>query len=112
MFSAGLGAREVYDSAGRNFSLSREKFLVLGGIWLAFMEGEPTQKSYRHVAFEVAEADLASYEARLRPLGVEIVPPRPRVEGEGMFLYFHDYDNNLFELHAGTLEQRLARYSQ
>jgi hypothetical protein len=34
------------------------------------------------------------------------------VEGEGMSLYFYDYDNNLFELHTGTLEQRLARYAQ
>ena len=47
LFCEGLGAQEVYDSQGRNFSLSREKFVVLGGLWLAFMEGEPpAQRSY------------------------------------------------------------------
>jgi len=112
LLCAGLGAREVYDSDGRNFSLSREKFLLLGGVWLALMEGDPTERSYRHVAFEVNEAELPEYEARLRSLGAEIRPPRPRVEGEGMSLYFYDYDNNLFELHTGTLEQRLARYAK
>ena len=108
----GLGAREVYDSAGDNHSLSREKFFLLGDVWIAAMEGEPpTQRSYQHVAFSVSEADLARYQANLQALGVEIRPPRSRVEGEGQSLYFYDFDNHLFELHTGTLEQRLARYS-
>jgi catechol 2,3-dioxygenase-like lactoylglutathione lyase family enzyme len=112
LLCAGLGATEVYDSKGKDFSITREKFFLLGGVWLAFMEGEPAERSYRHVAFEADEADLPHYQARLRALGAEIKPPRPRVSGEGMSLYFYDYDNNLFELHAGTLEQRLARYAQ
>lgn len=109
----GLGAEEVYDSAGRNFSISREKFFVLGGVWLAAMEGTPpAERSYRHVAFKVHERELPHIEAKLRALGVEITPPRPRVEGEGLSLYFYDFDNNLFELHAGTLEERLERYAR
>lgn len=108
----GLGAEEVYDSKERNFSLTREKFFVLGGVWLAYMEGTPTERSYRHVAFEVEEAALPRYEDSLRKLGVEVKPPRPRVDGEGLSLYFYDDDNNLFELHTGTLVQRLARYAQ
>jgi fosfomycin resistance protein FosX len=108
----GLGAEEVYDSASKNFSLSREKFFVLGGVWLAAMEGQPTQRSYRHVAFRVDEAELPVFEARLRSLGVELRPPRPRVEGEGHSLYFYDFDDNLFELHSGTLDQRLERYAR
>lgn len=75
LFCEALGAQEVYDSQGRNFSLSREKFLLLGGVWLAFMEGEPTQRSYRHAAFAVGEADLPACEARLRALGAEVPPP-------------------------------------
>ena len=35
-----------------------------------------------------------------------------RVEGEGSSLYFHDWDNHLFELHTGTLETRLERYAK
>jgi len=107
----GLGAKEVYDSAGNNYSLSREKFFVLGGIWLAAMEGDPpAERSYQHVAFAVSESDLPAYRANLEALGVEIRPPRARVQGEGESLYFHDFDNHLFELHTGTLEQRLNRY--
>ena len=107
----GLGAREVYDSADNNYSLSHEKFFVLGGVWLAVMEGDPpAERSYQHVAFAVSEHDLPTYETNLRTLGVEIRLPRNRVDGEGQSLYFYDFDNHLFELHAGTLEQRLVRY--
>jgi len=42
----------------------------------------------------------------------EIRPPRSRVAGEGASLYLYDFDNHLFELHTGTLEQRLARYRE
>nr|WP_187355155.1 hypothetical protein [Paenibacillus tengchongensis] len=38
--------------------------------------------------------------------------PRLRIGGEGIPLYFYDYDNNLFELHTGTLEERLASYKE
>jgi len=107
----GLGAVEVYDSGDKVFSVSREKFFVLDGVWLAAMEGTPpVERSCSHVAFKVSEADLPEYEQRLRDLGVEIATPRPRVEGEGASLCFYDFDNHLFELHTGVLEQRLERY--
>jgi len=109
----GLGGREVYDSSKKNFSASHEKFFVVGDIWIAAMQGDaPDQKSYSHLAFKVSDADLPEFEKRLRDLGVEIKPPRPRVEGEGQSLYFYDFDNHLFELHTGTLAQRLQRYSE
>jgi fosfomycin resistance protein FosX len=108
----GLNAVEVYDSQGKNFSLSHEKFFKLGKVWLAVMQGEPpAQRSYQHLAFKVEEAELPIFEAKLLALGVEVKPPRPRVEGEGQSLYFYDFDNHLFELHTGTLEQRLQRYA-
>jgi catechol 2,3-dioxygenase-like lactoylglutathione lyase family enzyme len=107
----GLGAQEVYDSAGHNHSLSREKFFVLGGVWLAAIEGEASaDRSYQHIAFAVNDADLPAYQSRLESLSVEILQPRKRVDGEGQSLYFYDFDNHLFELHTGTLEQRLAAY--
>lgn len=107
----GLGAREVYDSGTTTFSLSKEKFFVLGDTWLAAMEGEPTaERTYGHVAFKISEDELPLFEARLTALGVEIRAPRPRVEGEGLSLYFYDFDNHLFELHTGTLQERLQRY--
>jgi catechol 2,3-dioxygenase-like lactoylglutathione lyase family enzyme len=109
----GLGACEIYDSHEEQFSLSKEKFFLLGRVWIAVMKGEPpSERSYQHVAFSVREAELPSYRVKLEMLGVEIMPPRPRVEGEGASLYFYDFDNHLFELHAGTLQHRLARYAE
>lgn len=109
-FVEGLLAREIYDSRGRNFSISREKFFLIGGIWVAAMEGAPKPRSYHHVAFSVADAELDLFESRLRKLGIEMRPSRPRVSGEGRSLYFYDFDNNLYELHSGSLEERLRRY--
>ena len=108
----GLGAVEVYDSNGKNFSLSREKFFVLGGVWVAAMEGAPpAERSYQHVAFRVSKEDLSQYRERLERIGAEVLPSRSRVQGEGDSLYVYDFDNHLFELHSGTLQERLTRYA-
>jgi catechol 2,3-dioxygenase-like lactoylglutathione lyase family enzyme len=107
----GLGAEQVYDSGDQFHSHSPEKFFLLGGVWIALMQGEPGSRSYRHTAFKVAADELPAFESRLRMLGAEVQTPRPRIEGEGLSLYFHDYDDNLLELHSGTLQQRLAAYA-
>ena len=107
----GLGAKEVYDSKAKNFSLAREKFFLLGDTWLAAMEGEPPgERTYRHLALKVEADELPGFEARLRAIGAEVKEPRPRVAGEGQSLYFYDFDNHLFELHSGTLDERLRNY--
>jgi fosfomycin resistance protein FosX len=59
-----LLATEIYDSRLKNYSLSREKYFLLGGVWIVIMA-----------------------------------------------LYFYDYDNNLLELHSGTLDERLRAYT-
>lgn len=115
-----LRARRVYDSGSATFSLSPERFYLVGdghpkdeteGIWLAVMQGEPlAHKSYNHIAFAVDDAELDPAESIVRSLGLEVKPPRPRVEGEGRSLYFYDHDNHMFELHSGTLAMRLVRY--
>ncbi len=105
-----LGASEVYASGDDRFSIAREKFFLLAGQWIAVMQGEPVERSYNHVAFKVSQEDLPRYRAAIEALGLEIKPPRPRVDGEGQSLYFYDFDNHLFELHTGTLDERLARY--
>jgi catechol 2,3-dioxygenase-like lactoylglutathione lyase family enzyme len=107
-----LDAQPIYDSGEAAFSLSRERFFLLGDLWIAVMEGEsPPTRTYDHIAFKVPDEALDAYRARIDALGLEIRPPRPRVEGEGRSLYFYDDDNHLFELHTGTLDERLARYS-
>ena len=105
-------AKEVYDSGEDTFSLSREKFFLINDLWIAIMEGNPlAEKTYNHIAFKIRKADFDKYAERVRSLGIEVREGRSRVEGEGSSLYFYDYDNHLFELHTGTLSQRLARYS-
>jgi hypothetical protein len=49
--------------------------------------------------------------ARIRALGLEVREGRLRGGGEGRSICFYGPDNHLFELHSGTLEERLARYS-
>jgi fosfomycin resistance protein FosX len=108
----GLGANEVYDSSPKNFSISPEKFFLVGGVWIAAMQGDPpAERSYQHTAFKIRSDEMAAYKDRLLGLGVEITAARDRVEGEGESLYFYDFDNHLFELHTGTLEERLRTYS-
>jgi len=108
-----LGGEEVYSSGEERFSISREKFFVVNGIWIATMEGESMPaRTYNHVAFKVNAEDLPRYKTAIERLGLEMRESRPRVVGEGHSIYFYDYDNHLFELHTGTLEERLRRYAE
>ena len=117
ILTAVLDAMKVYDSGDNTFSVSREKFFLVGhdpdAIWIAIMEGEslPTQ-TYNHIAFKISEADYPTCLERVRALCLEVREGRPRVEGEGRSIYFHDEDNHLFELHTGTLVERLKRYAE
>ena len=113
MLETVFDAREVYSSGEETFSLSREKFFLIGDLWIAAMEGEPLPtRTYNHTAFKIAEADLPLYRERIVSLGLTLRESRPRVDGEGSSLYFYDDDNHLFELHTGTLTERLSRYAQ
>jgi catechol 2,3-dioxygenase-like lactoylglutathione lyase family enzyme len=108
-----FGAREVYASGEVTFSVAREKFFQVGDLWIAVMEGEPLpSRTYNHVAFKIQDAEFEAYEAKVKALGLEIRPPRLRVTGEGRSLYFYGDDNHLFELHTGTLAERLECYAQ
>lgn len=107
-----LNSRKIYDSGEDTFSLSKERFFDIGGVWVAIMEGDGLlPRSYNHVAFEFAAIDYEEKLAVLKSLGLEVKEGRPRVEGEGSSIYFYDHDNHLFELHAGSLEERLKRYA-
>jgi len=106
-----LDGKEVYSSGNETFSLSREKFFIVGGQWIAVMEGESLpSRTYNHIAFKIPDSAIDDYRARIERLGLEFRESRPRVEGEGRSLYFYDHDNHLFELHTGTLDERLERY--
>ena len=108
-----LDARKVYDSGDKTFSVSKERFFIVGGHWIATMEGEALpHRTYNHVAFTISDHDYEKYLKRIQSLGLEVRADRPRVEGEGRSIYFYDYDNHMFELHTGTLDERLERYAE
>ncbi|GAA1960789.1 FosX/FosE/FosI family fosfomycin resistance hydrolase [Agromyces allii] len=116
MLTTVLGAVRVYDSGSRTFSLSEERFFLVGegstATWVAIMLGDGgLPRSYNHVAFQVERADLPGLRATIAELGLDIRPPRSRVDGEGDSIYFHDDDGHLFELHAGSLRERLSAYA-
>lgn len=113
LFSDIFGAEEVYDSGSKKHSLFKEKFFLIGGIWVAIMESEDIKsETYHHVSFKISDSEYDIYKEKLGAFDIRMRESRPRIEGEGRSLYFYDYDNNLFELHTGTLEERLDNYSK
>lgn len=111
LFKTIFEAQEVYSSGDDFYSLTKEKFLVIDNLWIALMEGEslPT-KTYNHIAFKIKESEYTTYLQRIQQLKVEIKQGRKRIAGEAQSIYFYDYDNHLFELHTGTLQERLNAY--
>ncbi len=110
-------ACKIYDSGENTFSVSKERFFLVGPpetqIWVATMEGPSlSERSYNHIAFKIGDSDFDQYLSRIRGLGLEVREGRSRADGEGQSIYFYDDDNHMFELHTGTLEGRLARYSK
>jgi catechol 2,3-dioxygenase-like lactoylglutathione lyase family enzyme len=115
LLTAVLGAVRVYDSGSEIFSLSEERFFLIGEgdsvTWVAIMQGDAAlPRTYNHVAFQVRREDLPALRETIIGLGLDIRPPRSRVHGEGASIYFYDHDGHLFELHAGSLRERLAVY--
>ncbi len=106
-----LGAEETYSSGQRFFSLSKEKFFKVGGVWIALMEGSAlVEQNYNHVAFKIPASEYDQYKDRLTKAGVTFREGRTRIPGEGLSLYFYDHDNHLLELHTGTLQDRIESY--
>ena len=107
-----FAAKQVYSSGENIFSHSKEKFFLINDIWICIMEGDPlSDRTYNHIAFQIKDSEIDAYISRIEDAGVEIKPARPRVVGEGRSIYFYDFDNHLFELHTGSLDERLARYT-
>jgi fosfomycin resistance protein FosX len=117
ILSTVLHARKVYDSGDDTFSLSRERFFLVGdsgnAVWIATMEGEPLpSRTYNHIACKIDDADYDACLDRVKAQGLEVREGRSRVSGEGRSTYFYDDDNHMFELHTGTLDERLKSYAR
>ena len=94
-------AKEVYSSP-------TAKYFLINELWIALNIGESlTQRTYNHVAFRVPEEDMGKYIEKINDFGIEIEQSRPREKYEKNSIYFYDYDNHLFELHTGSLQDRL-----
>jgi fosfomycin resistance protein FosX len=85
----------VYDSGDRTFSVSRERFFLVGDgagdpyapapIWIATMEGTPLPSpTYNHVAFKIEQIDYERCVAAIQSLGIEVREGRARIEGGGV----------------------------
>jgi len=104
-------AKEIYDSGEKTFSISPERFFLIGKIWVVLMLWEPLKtKTYNHIAFKILAKDFDSYLSKIQELWVEIKESRPRLKWEWKSIYFYDYDNHLFELHTSSLKSRLKQY--
>ncbi len=111
LFMKIFNAREVYASGDNYYSRSKEKFFMINKTWFALMEGDSLkEKTYNHIAFRITDGDYTGYIEKISELGLEVINDRKRIEGEGRSIYFYDYDNHLFELHTGSLEERLRQY--
>ncbi len=79
-----LDAQKIYGSGEQPFSLSKERFFDIGGVWVAIMEGEPlSQKTYNHVAFKMGATEYDARLKQIKALGLEVREGRVRVDGEG-----------------------------
>jgi len=89
-------------------------YFDLDGLWIALnqedIDRQNNARTYTHIAFSIAEEEYESEVRRLEELEVELFTGRPRDERDKKSIYFLDPDGHMFELHTGTLNDRLAYY--
>ena len=94
------------------YSSLTAKYLQVNDLWIALNKGDRLSgRTYNHIAFSIQDSDFDEYVKRIKDVGAELFRGRSRLDDEGRSIYFYDYDNHLFELHAGTLSKRLVYYS-
>ena len=91
-------------------------YLSLNGIWIALNVEENIPRSeiyqsYTHIAFTIDESDFDMWLDNLGKLNVNILTGRLRNERDRRSVYFTDPDGHKFELHTGSLRDRLEFYN-
>jgi len=92
-------------------------YFDLNGMWLALnvekdIPRNEIHHSYTHIAFSIDEAEYDRLYQKLTDLNVNILSGRPRVEKDQKSIYFTDPDGHKFELHTGTMQDRIDYYKK
>ena len=91
-------------------------YFELAGLWIALNQEDVirnyTERTYTRIAFTVKEEEFGTSVQELKAAGADILPGRARDPRDARSVYFTDPDGHLFELHTGTMKQRLDYYRE